>query len=76
MDHCPVDWHDLATYHDFDLDLAFRKALIDRGVYVFPQAAKQCSLSAAHDVQDVEVSLREIEAALACAASRQVAASS
>lgn len=70
MDHCPVDWHDLAMHHDFDLDLAFRKALIDRGIYVFPLATKQWSLSAAHSDQDVRVTLREVEVALASVSSQ------
>jgi len=77
MDHCPVDWHDLAMHHDFDLDVEFRKALIERGIYVFPLATKQWSLSAAHSTRDVEVTLREVETALAsAAASRQVSKAS
>jgi len=64
MDHRPVDWHDLAAHHDFARDTALRRALIDRGVYFFPQAVKQCSLSAAHTREDVERTLEEIEAVL------------
>ena len=41
MDHPPVDWHDLASHHDFELDARFRQELIERGIYVFPLAAKQ-----------------------------------
>jgi glutamate-1-semialdehyde 2,1-aminomutase len=48
MDHAPVDWHDIASHHDFDADLAMRRAMIDRGVFFFPLATKQCSISAAH----------------------------
>lgn len=65
MDHCPQDWHDLASHHDFERDTAFRRLLIERGIYVFPQATKQCSLSAAHSADDVELTLRHIEDALA-----------
>ncbi|MBI4621893.1 MAG: aminotransferase class III-fold pyridoxal phosphate-dependent enzyme [Verrucomicrobia bacterium] len=65
MDHPPVDWHDLAGHHDFALDERMRRSLIARGVFYFPLATKQCSLSAAHTLEEVEVTLRETEAALA-----------
>lgn len=54
MDHRPVDWHDLAAHHDSRLDEAMRRHLIDRGIYVFPLATKQWSISAAHTEQDIE----------------------
>lgn len=65
MDHCPQDWHDLALHHDFERDTVFRRLLIERGIYVFPQATKQCSISAAHSTVDVELTLQHIEEALA-----------
>src|SRR6185437_5625332 len=65
MDHCPRDWHDLAMHHDFETDLIFRKQLIERGIYVFPQATKQCSVSAAHTASDIELTLKQMEKALA-----------
>jgi glutamate-1-semialdehyde 2,1-aminomutase len=61
MDHVPVDWHDLAGNHDFEFDSTFRKNLVERGIYVFPLATKQCSLSAAHSQADVDQTLRSIE---------------
>ncbi len=64
MDHLPIDWHDLAAHHDFALDTAFRQALIERGIYFFPQPTKQCSISAAHTPTDVEMTLRQIEDSL------------
>jgi len=64
MDHAPVDWHDLAQHHDFGADETMRRALIERGVFYFPLATKQCSLSAAHTAADVDFTLRETEAAL------------
>jgi len=64
MDHCPRDWHDLAANHDFDLDQKLRLALIDRGVYFFPAAAKQCSISFAHTEEDVEFTLEQIQGQL------------
>jgi glutamate-1-semialdehyde 2,1-aminomutase len=53
MDHAPRDWHDLASHHDFPLDVAMRRAMVDRGVFFFPVATKQCSISAAHTEQDI-----------------------
>lgn len=58
MDHCPQDWHDLAANHDFELDGAIRRGLIDRGIYFFPLATKQCSISFAHTPDDIETTLR------------------
>lgn len=67
MDHLPIDWHDIAMHHDFDLDTAFRRNMIDRGIYVFPLATKQCSLSAAHSKADVERTLSCMEDSLVLA---------
>ena len=53
MDHAPRDWHDLASHHDFPLDVGMRRAMVDRGVFFFPVATKQCSISAAHTEQDI-----------------------
>ena len=57
MDHCPRDWHDVAANHDFARDAAMRKASIDKGVYFFPLATKQCSISAAHTEGDIQATL-------------------
>jgi glutamate-1-semialdehyde 2,1-aminomutase len=65
MDHYPRDWHDLAIHHDFTTDAIFRRILVEQGIYVFPLATKQWSLSAAHSRTDVELTLRHIEDALA-----------
>lgn len=54
MDHAPVDWHDLAAHHDFAFDTKLRRKLIELGVYVFPIAVKQWSISAAHTDDDLE----------------------
>ena len=64
MDHCPKDWHDLAANHNFDLDERTRRELIERGVYYFPLATKQCSISFAHTRQDIEVTLEQVAAVL------------
>jgi glutamate-1-semialdehyde 2,1-aminomutase len=71
MDHCPRDWHDLAMHHDFEADSVFRRMLIERGIYVFPLATKQYSLSAAHEMTDVELTLRQIEDSLTLTVERQ-----
>jgi glutamate-1-semialdehyde 2,1-aminomutase len=64
MDHLPVDWHDLAAHHDFVRDEAIRQAAIRRGIFCFPLATKQWSLSAAHTAEDVDATLRALDAAV------------
>ncbi len=60
MDHRPVDWHDLAANHDFRLDEAMRRELIEQGIYVFPLATKQWSISAAHTPADIEATVEAV----------------
>ena len=62
MDHAPVDWHDLATHHNFSLDEAMRQSLIEQGVYVFPVATKQCSISLAHTEEDIQFTAAQFAA--------------
>jgi len=57
MDRVPVDWHDLAAHHDFDLDRRIRQGLIRRGVYQFPLPCKQGSISAAHTEAQIDRTL-------------------
>ncbi len=64
MDHEPVDWHDLASSHDNALDEKLRRALIERGVFVFPLARKQWSVSAAHTADDIALTLEKAKAVL------------
>ncbi|MBS1820857.1 MAG: aminotransferase class III-fold pyridoxal phosphate-dependent enzyme [Acidobacteria bacterium] len=54
MDHEPTDWHDLAGNHNFELDAAVRKSAIAQGIYTFPIAVKQWSISGAHADRDLE----------------------
>ena len=61
MDHCPRDWHDLASNHDFALDESLRQGLIERGIYFFPLATKQCSISFAHSLEDIEITLEKLQ---------------
>jgi glutamate-1-semialdehyde 2,1-aminomutase len=63
----PVDWHDLASHHDFALDERMRRQAIDQGVYMFPLATKQVSISAAHTEADIEVTLSTLEGSLRAA---------
>jgi glutamate-1-semialdehyde 2,1-aminomutase len=53
MDHAPCDWHDIAENHDMDLDVKYRRALIEKGVYNFPLPTKQTSISGAHTEDDI-----------------------
>lgn len=65
MDHTPVDWHDLAANHRFEFDQDMRRALIPHGVYAFPLATKQWSISAAHTADDIDTTLAAMERTLA-----------
>jgi glutamate-1-semialdehyde 2,1-aminomutase len=64
MDHVPRDWHDLAVSHCFELDLKMRRKLIGEGIFFFPLATKQCSLSASHTENDVETTLEKMRGIL------------
>lgn len=61
MDHNPVDWHDLAQHHDFARDVALRRRLVERGIYFFPLAVKQCSISYAHTAEQIDRTLEAVE---------------
>ncbi len=54
MDHFPRDWHDLASNNDMELDRRFRRTMIDSGIYFFPAAMKQCSISTVHTEADID----------------------
>lgn len=65
MDHRPVDWHDIASNHPFGADEIMRRDLVERGIFVFPLATKQASLSAAHSERDIADALEAWDQALA-----------
>jgi glutamate-1-semialdehyde 2,1-aminomutase len=65
MDHEPRDWHDIAEHHDMQLDAALRQELIRHGVFVFPLAVKQWSISAAHQPADIEITIEAFRLSLA-----------
>jgi glutamate-1-semialdehyde 2,1-aminomutase len=64
MDHCPKDWHDLAAHHHFRFDEDLRRKLIELGIYFFPLATKQCSISFAHTREDIQATLEQVKCAL------------
>jgi glutamate-1-semialdehyde 2,1-aminomutase len=64
----PVDWHDLAAHHDFATDERMRREAISQGVYMFPLATKQISISAAHTEADIDFSLEVLKKSLRTAA--------
>lgn len=61
MDHAPVHYHDILDNHDFDLDIKYRKNLIKEGVFNFPSAIKQGSISFAHSEDDIIKTLEATE---------------
>lgn len=73
MPRVPVDFHDILEHHDFERDVALRRALIDLGVFLVPIATKQCSISAAHTADDVRLTLAQFERAVASIWPRRVA---
>lgn len=70
-DHAPVDWHDLASHHQFELDEEMRRNLIPEGVCCFPLATKQCSISAAHTEEDIDATLQAVARVLPAVCSRR-----
>lgn len=52
--NAPTSWHDIAQHHEMGADVELRKGLIDEGVYVFPIATKQWSVSSAHAESDFD----------------------
>jgi len=49
----PQDAHDILETHDFDFDVLYRKALIEKGIYLIPLACKQSSISYSHSEDDI-----------------------
>ena len=61
MDHAPVDFHDIVSNHDFELDKVYRTELIREGIYNFPLPIKQGSISYAHTEKDITETLEKTE---------------
>ena len=64
MDHAPVDWHDIAQNHDFAADVAMRRSVIEEGIFTFPLATKQWSISTAHTEALIEETLAALRKAV------------
>ncbi len=50
-----------------DLDVRYRQALIERGIYHFPLPTKQGSISAMHTDEDIDLTLEATDAVLQAA---------
>ena len=64
MDHAPENWRDIAFNNDSERDVAYRKALIESGVFHFPVTTKQGSISFAHTEDDISQTLEITERVL------------
>ena len=64
MDHAPETWSDIACNNDAGRDVAYRKALIEKGVFYFPVTTKQGSISFAHTEADIDETLAITEEVL------------
>lgn len=64
MERAPTNWWELLTGHDFAFDTRYRRALVDRGVYYFPLASKQGSISLSHTADDIDETLDATDRAL------------
>ncbi len=60
----PEDWWDILEYHDDAFDVRYRRALIERGIYLFPVVVKQGSISFAHSEADIDQTLAATDRAL------------
>lgn len=61
MNHAPIHYHDILDNHDFDLDIKYRKKLINEGIFNFPSPIKQGSISFAHSEEDIVKTLEATE---------------
>jgi len=55
----PTDLHDILENVDFTMDLQYRKALINKGIYHIPIACKQGSVSYSHSHEDISKTLEK-----------------
>jgi glutamate-1-semialdehyde 2,1-aminomutase len=70
MPQVPVDFHDILEHHDFERDTRLRQALNELGVFFVPISTKQCSISAAHTLQDIQFTLERFDEAVSSVWSR------
>jgi len=57
MDRVPTNWWELLNGHDFDFDVRYRRMMIENGIYYFPVATKQGSISFSHTEDDIDATL-------------------
>jgi glutamate-1-semialdehyde 2,1-aminomutase len=60
----PRDLHEILENHDFEFDIKYRKALIEKGVYHIPIPCKQGSISYSHSEEDIDLTLEITESIL------------
>jgi glutamate-1-semialdehyde 2,1-aminomutase len=71
----PIESYDDVVRNDVDLFVAYRRELIERGVFEFPDVdGFRSHISASHAVDDIDRSLEAAEPALAAALARRVRA--
>jgi glutamate-1-semialdehyde 2,1-aminomutase len=67
----PLETYDDALRADLGLALAYRQALLERGIFMMPPHSGRDHISASHTASDVDLTLHAIEEALAVALSRR-----
>lgn len=70
MDHAPKDFHDIALHNDAAFDRNYRHKLIAEGIFNFPLASKQGSISYAHSMADIEETLEKSKKVLSALLSK------
>jgi len=60
----PVETYTDLLDNDAELDVKFRRGMIDRGFFLLPMALKRNHISAAHTQEDVDRTLDAAEAVL------------
>jgi glutamate-1-semialdehyde 2,1-aminomutase len=61
MPHVPTNWWELLTGHAWQFDKAVRVALLERGIFQIPIAAKQGSISHAHTEADIDRTIEAVD---------------
>ena len=64
MDHAPRDFHDIAMHNDFVMDKKYRLMLIENGIFNFPLPVKQGSISFAHSIGDIEMTIEKTKSVI------------
>jgi glutamate-1-semialdehyde 2,1-aminomutase len=67
----PDCWWDILESHNFTFDAAYRRELLERGIYYFPVPCKQGSISFAHTEQDIDQTLAAMDQTLHALAQRE-----